>query len=221
MNDAEYGLRKELIATCRRMNTTGINQGTSGNVSARFAAGAKKGLLISPSGVDYDELTPEDIVFMKMDGSYESDLLPSSEWRFHRDILKSRKDVQAVVHAHPTYCTALSMLGNDIPAAHYMIAASGGNTVRCANYETFGTEALSKAALKALKGRTCCLLANHGMIACGVSLRKALWLAVELETLARQYHLALQVGTPQILADDEIAMVVEKFKGYGPRSKAA
>ena len=112
------------------------------------------------------------------------------------------------------------MIGKDIPAAHYMIAASGGNTVRCAGYETFGTEELSKAAIKALKGRTCCLLANHGMIACGVSLRKALWLAVELETLARQYHLALQVGTPQILEDDEIAMVVEKFKGYGPRPKA-
>lgn len=215
MNDAEYALRKEVIATSRRMNTTGINQGTSGNISARF----NKGLLITPSGIDYDEMTPGDIVFMRMDGSYDGDLAPSSEWRFHRDILKSRRDMHAVVHAHPAYCTALSMLGQDIPAVHYMIAAAGGPTVRCAPYATYGTEALSKNAIKALKGRTCCLLGNHGMIACGVSLRKALWLAVELETLARQYHLALQAGTPQVLTDDEIANVVEKFKGYGPRPK--
>jgi L-fuculose-phosphate aldolase len=216
MNDAEIALRKEIIESCRKMNAAGINQGTSGNISVRW----EKGLLVTPSGADYDTMAPEDIVFMRMDGSHVGDLKPSSEWRFHRDILKSRKDVNAVVHAHPTYCTAVAITGRDIPAVHYMIAAAGGPTVRCAPYATFGTEELSKAAVKALKDRMCCLLANHGMIACGVNLKKALWLAVELETLARQYTVSLQLGKLNILPDDEIALVVEKFKSYGPRPKS-
>ncbi|MPZ12624.1 MAG: L-fuculose-phosphate aldolase [Kiloniellaceae bacterium] len=218
MQDAEYALRKEIIDTCRKMNALGINQGTSGNVSARW----EKGMLVTPSGIDYDSIAPDDIVYMKMDGSYDHPLVPSSEWRFHRDILKKRKDVNAVVHAHPTYCTAISMTGRDIPAVHYMIAAAGGPTVRCARYETFGTEELSHNAVKALRGRMCCLLGNHGMIACGVTLKKALWLANELETLARQYTVALQLGAAlNVLPDDEIEVVVEKFKTYGPRPKSS
>lgn len=217
MQDAEYALRKEVIETSRKMNTLGINQGTSGNVSARW----EKGLLVTPSGIDYDTISPDDIIYMKMDGSYDHHLVPSSEWRFHRDILKKRRDVNAVVHAHPTYCTAISMTGRNIPAVHYMIAAAGGPTVRCAPYETFGTESLSHNAVKALRGRMCCLLANHGMIACGATLKKALWLANELETLARQYTVALQLGEPlNVLPDEEIAVVVEKFKTYGPRPKS-
>ncbi len=215
MNDPEYALREEIIACCRHMADMGINQGTSGNISARW----QKGLLLTPSGLDYDAMAPEDIVFMRMDGSHDGALAPSSEWRFHRDILKSRKDVHAVVHAHPIYCTALAIAQRDIPAVHYMIAAAGGPTVRCAAYATFGTEELSKHAVKALENRMACLLANHGMIACGVSLKKALWLAGELETLARQYIISLQLGEPRILPDDEIARVMEKFKTYGPRDK--
>lgn len=216
MRDDEYRLRQEIIETCRKMNALGINQGTSGNVSARW----DEGLLVTPSGIDYDALSPEDIVHLRMDGSCAHPLAPSSEWRFHRDILQSRPEIGAVVHAHPAYCTALSMTGQEIPAVHYMIAAAGGPTVRCAPYRTFGTEALSQAALEALDGRLCCLLANHGMIACGVTLAKALWLAGELETLARQYSIALQLGAPlNVLPDEEIAVVVEKFKSYGPRPK--
>ena len=212
---ADHKLRKEIIATCRGMNASGINQGTSGNVSARW----KDGLLITPSGLPYDQMEVEDIVFMHIDGTYEHELVPSSEWRFHRDIMAARPDVEAIVHAHPTYCTAFAMCGKEIPAAHYMIAAAGGPTVRCGAYATYGTEELSKAALAALEGRTCCLLQNHGMIATGSSLSKALWLAVELETLCRQYAIALTVGKPKILPDDEIARVIEKFKSYGPRPK--
>lgn len=215
MNDAEYALRQEIIACCRRMADLGINQGTSGNISARW----QKGLLLTPSGLDYDAMVPEDIVFMRMDGSHDGDLAPSSEWHFHRDILKSRDDIHAVVHAHPIYCTALAIARRDIPAVHYMIAAAGGPTVRCAPYATFGTEKLSRHAVKALEDRMACLLANHGMIACGVSLKKALWLAGELETLARQYVVSLGLGEPRILSDDEIARVAEKFKTYGPRDK--
>ena len=216
MDNAESALRKEIVGCCRRMGSLGINQGTSGNISARW----KSGLLLTPSGVDYDVMTPDDIVFMRMDGSHDGSLAPSSEWRFHRDILQSRKEFNAVVHAHPIYCTALSISHAEIPAVHYMIAAAGGPTVRCAPYATYGTAELSNNALEALEGRLCCLLANHGMIACGVDLAKAMGLATELETLARQYVVSLQAGTPQILPDDEIERVIEKFKDYGPHWKA-
>ena len=152
-------------------------------------------------------------------GAWEGPLDPSSEWRFHLDILRARPEIGAIVHTHATYCTALAMCRIEIPAAHYMIAASGGPTIRCGGYATYGTKELSEEALKALEGRTCCLLANHGMIATGPTLDKAKWLAVELETLARQYAIALSVGKPVILDDAEIEHVKERFKSYGPRPK--
>jgi len=213
MKKREAAARRAVIETALAMQAAGINQGTSGNVSARF----RDDLLITPSGVPYDRLAPEDIVLLHPDGTYEGDLPPSSEWRIHRDILAARGDVGAVVHAHPTYATTLAIRGMEIPAVHYMIAACGGPTVRCAAYATYGSEELSRNALAALDGRTACLLANHGMIACGPSLDRALWLAVEVETLAQQYVLALLLGGPTILADAEIARVIEKFQDYGPR----
>ncbi len=216
MAETEASLRAGIVATCRSMADQGLNQGTAGNVSARFG----DGLLITPSGLPYEEMTPDDIVPMTMDGRADHALAPSSEWRFHRDILRARPDVQAIVHAHPTYCTAFAMCRKDIPAAHYMIAAAGGPTVRCGGYALFGTEELSQRALEALQDRTCCLLANHGMIATGPTLPKALWLAVELETLCRQYAVALQVGRPHILSEAEVAEAMERFKSYGPRPKA-
>lgn len=195
------------------MGPLGLNQGTSGNISIR----SQDGLLITPSGLPYDVMSPDDIVPMRLDGSHDHPLAPSSEWRFHRDIMAARPEIGAIVHAHPIHATAFAICGQDIPAAHYMIAAAGGPTVRCGAYATFGTPELSQAALDALNGRTCCLLANHGVIATGPTLAKAMWLAVELETLCRQYAVALQIGTPRILPDDEIARVVERFKSYGPR----
>ncbi len=216
MDDAEYALRMEIIATCRSMDRQDINQGTSGNISVRW----RDGLLITPSGLVYDTMAADDIVFLAMDGTPTGPHKPSSEWRFHRDILAERQDLGAVVHAHPPYCTAIAITGEDIPAVHYMIAAAGGSTVRCAPYATFGTDELSNNALQALQGRLCCLLANHGSIACGTTLGKAFWLADELETLARQYYLSRQFGKPVVLSDDEIERVIEKFKSYGPRLKA-
>lgn len=211
----ERSLRQEIISACLRMESSGLNQGTSGNISVRW----RDGLLITPSGLPYDEMEPEDIVYLQMDGSFEGPLRPSSEWRFHRDIIEARPEVNAVVHAHPTYCTILAIQGREIPAIHYMIAAAGGSTIRCAPYATFGTEELSHSALAALEGRSACLLANHGMIATGPSLKKALWLAVEVETLAQQYVGSLQIGEPRILPDEEIQRVLEKFRDYGPRRK--
>jgi L-fuculose-phosphate aldolase len=129
--------------------------------------------------------------------------------------LKARPDVEAVVNAHPTYCTALAIMGMEIPPVHYMIACAGGDTIRCAPYATFGTQELSEHAVRALEGRLACLLAHHGMIAVGPSLAKAMWLAVEVETLARQYHAALQIGKPPLLSREEIEKVRVRMAGYG------
>jgi L-fuculose-phosphate aldolase len=212
----EYDHRREIIANCLKMNSSGLNQGTSGNLSVRWA----DGMLVTPSGIAYDALQPEDIVYMNLDGSYDHPLAASSEWRFHRDIYVAKAEVGAVVHAHPTHCTALAIRGMEIPAVHYMIACAGGPNIRCAGYHTYGTAELSRAAIEAMRDRSCCLLANHGMIATGANLAKAMWLAIEMETLARQYIMALQLGGPNLLPDDEIARVVAKFKNYGLKEKA-
>ena len=203
--------RQAIIDACRQMNALGINQGTSGNISVRDG----DGLLITPTSVPYEEMTAEQIVLMDMDGSFAPGQRPSSEWRFHLDILRSRNEVEAVVHAHPTYCTILSIMGLEIPPIHYMIAAAGGESIRCAPYATYGTPELSHHAVKALEGRLACLLGHHGMIAIGQSLAKALWLAVEVETLARQYHGCLQIGQPPLLSREEIERVRNKMTGYG------
>src|ERR671922_2578373 len=220
MNKEELELRKGIIAACRAMNSLGVNQGTSGNISARY----RNVMLITPSGVPYEDLKPADIATMPIDGEYGSwkgPLNPSSEWRFHLDIMRSRPEVGSVVHTHSTYATTLAICGKEIPAIHYMIAAAGGPTIRVAPYATYGTKELSENALRALDGRTCCLLANPGMIATGANLKRAMWLAVELETLSKQYYLALQLGGAPTLSDAEIGHVVEKFKSYGQRPKAA
>ncbi|MDA9432402.1 fuculose phosphate aldolase [Bradyrhizobium sp. CCBAU 51627] len=211
MTGDELGKRQAIIDACRRMNALGINQGTSGNISVRFG----NGLLITPTSVPYDTMTPDQIVFMGLDGSHAADQKPSSEWRFHLDILKARADIGAVVHAHPTYCTILAIMGVEIPPVHYMIAAAGGDSIRCAPYATFGTAELSEHAVRALEGRLACLLDHHGMIAVGKTLDKAMWLAVEVETLARQYHGCLQIGKPPLLSSAEIERVRQRMAGYG------
>jgi L-fuculose-phosphate aldolase len=208
-------LRAEIIAIARRMNDLGINQGKSGNVSHRIPGG----LLVTPTGMDYGSLKPADIVAMEFDGRHRGSRLPSSEWRFHRDILAARPEANAVVHTHAMFATTLACLGREIPPFHYMIAVAGGDTIRCAPYATFGTAALSRHAVAALKGRKVCLLANHGMIAIGASLKAALALAVEVETLAAMYWRALQVGKPKLLVRAEMARVIEKFKTYGQQRR--
>ena len=204
-------LREQMIATARRMNTSGLNQGTSGNLSQRV----EDGFLLTPTGMDYDVLEPEDIVLMRMDGSHEGRRAPSSEWRFHRDVLASRPEVGAVLHAHAMFCTTLACLHRGIPSFHYMVTKAGGADIRCAPYATFGTEELSRHAVEALEGRKACLLANHGMLALGRDLEGAFKLAIEVETLAAMYWRALQVGEPVLLDAAEMAVVLEKFKTYG------
>jgi L-fuculose-phosphate aldolase len=210
-------LRRKIVATCRRMNALGINQGTSGNVSARHAGG----FLITPSGVPYERMTPGMIVAMDLEGRARGGLLPSSEWRMHADIYRSRPEAGAVVHCHSSYATALACLGLKIPAFHYMVAVAGGDSIRCAQYATFGTQALSDAMLQALAGRRACLLAQHGQIAFGADLDAALALAVEVETLAKQYWIARQIGEPKIVDAAEMERVLEKFRRYGQQQTKA
>ena len=207
----ELALRKKIIATALEMNARGLNRGKSGNVSARF----DDGFLVTPTGMAYESTQPVDIVAMTQDGTARGPRSPSSEWRFHRDIYAARREVSAIVHAHSSFATSIACLGRDIPPFHYMIAVAGGRDIRCAAYATFGTQKLSDQALLALEGRTACLLANHGMIAVGASLTAALALAVEVEALAEQYWRALQIGTPNLLSDAEMEIVLEKFRSYG------
>lgn len=208
-------LRRAMIAAARRMNELGINQGTSGNLSVRWG----DGFLVTPSGMEYDGLKPSDIVAMDMAGRVKGARKPSSEWRIHRDILASRPDAGAVLHAHPPYATTLACLGRGIPAFHYMVAMAGGDSIRCAPYATFGTEELSRVALKALRGRRACLMANHGMVVFGRDIPHALRIALEVETLAGQYWRALQIGRPRLLSKAEMKRNVEKFKTYGVQPK--
>ena len=207
----EAALRRSVIDACLRMNAQGLNQGTSGNVSAR----AEGGMLVTPSGVPYEEMEPEQIVLVDEGGEWSGDWRPSSEWRMHHDIYRSRPEARAVVHVHSTHATALSCLRRGIPAFHYMVAVAGGHDLRCADYATFGTQALSDAMLTALEGRRACLLANHGQIAFGPSVARALWLANEVETLARQLAVATALGEPVILPAEEMDEVIERFRDYG------
>jgi L-fuculose-phosphate aldolase len=216
MADTELQLRKTIIDKCRWMNAAGLNQGTSGNISARHG----NTMLISPSATPYDALTPEMIAAMPIDreyGSWTGPLKPSTEWRFHLDIMKARPEVGGIVHTHATYSTVLAIARKEIPACHYMMAAFGGMNIRVADYARFGTKELSGHVLKALENRTACLLANHGMIAIGSSLDRAMWLAVELETIARQYYLALAIGGPVLLSEADIKEAAEAFGSYGMR----
>lgn len=198
------------------MNGLGINKGTAGNISVRHG----DGFLISPTGIAYDKLQPEHVVQMNWNAAFEGDVLPSSEWRFHRDILRARSDLNAVVHTHSTNATSVAILNKDIPAVHYAIAAAGGPTIRCAPYEIFGSQELADRIIVAMEGRRACLLAHHGVIAAHVSIARALALAVTVEELATHYLNCLPMGEPPVLSDAQIAEVVEKFKTYGQQSAA-
>jgi L-fuculose-phosphate aldolase len=204
--------RAAVIATCRELARTGLTPGTSGNVSRRRDASH---FLISPTGMAYEALETDDIPLVGLDGRWYGRRRPSSEWRFHRDIFQCRGDVGAIVHTHSRHATALACTGRGIPAFHYMVARAGGPDIRCAPYQTFGTQALSEAAVQALDGRNACLLANHGVIAVGTNLHKALALAAEVEELAAQYCVALALGEVRILDPPEMNRVLEKFRTYG------
>lgn len=210
--------REALILAARSMAGLGINQGTAGNLSLRV----EEGMLITPSAIPYDEMTPEMVALMTLDGEYgawEGPRRPSSEWRFHLDIMRARPEIGGIVHTHAPYATAVAMTRKDIPPCHYMVTRFGGGDVRCAPYALFGTAALSQAALMALEGRSACLLANHGFIATGKDLAAAMGAAVELEALAKQYVLSTAAGGPVLLTEADITAALNQFAtAYGPNT---
>lgn len=213
----EADLREQVVAAANRLVALRLNVGAAGNVSVRLDA---QRILITPSGIPPEKMSAASIATLRLDGTVEGDQRPSSEWRMHLDILNARPDMAALVHTHAPFCTTLAVHGRDIPPFHYMIAVLGGKDVRCAPYATFGTQELSDAALVALEGRNACLLAHHGMIALGRDLDHGVAMAVELENLAENYWRALQIGSPPLLSDDEMARVVETFRtSYGPNAK--
>jgi L-fuculose-phosphate aldolase len=205
-------LRQAVIATCRQLVQRGLAYGTSGNVSVRRN---DRHFFVSPTGMRYEALEPDDIPLMDDGGRWFGRRRPTSEWRFHRDIFAFRKDVAAIVHTHSPKATSLACTGRGIPSFHYMVAVAGGADIRCAPYHTFGTQELSDATVAALDGRKACLLANHGVIAVGADLPAALALAGEVEYLAAQYCTALTVGDVCLLEETEMRRVIEKFRTYG------
>ncbi|MGB7815945.1 MAG: class II aldolase/adducin family protein [Methylotenera sp.] len=204
--------REQLLRVSQQLIEQGLNKNTAGNVGVRSG----EGFLVTPSGMSVEKMTPASMVQMAFDGSYEKNKIPSSEWRFHCDILKNRPEINAVIHTHSMFATTLACLHKDIPPFHYMIAVTGADTIRCAPYALFGTQVLSDHALAALYHSKACLLANHGMIALGRDLDDALAVTVEVENLCEQYWRILQINpNPPLLTEQEMREVFQQFKGYG------
>ena len=212
-------LRQQLVAVARRLNGSGLNQGTSGNLSVRIDGG----LLVTPSSLPYEQMTAGDLVALDLSGQplQAGQRRPSSEWRLHADVLASRPEARAVLHCHPVHATALACHDRPIPAFHYMVAVAGGDDIRCAPYATFGTAALSAHVVRALAERQACLMARHGLVTLGSDLEAALRVAVEVETLARMYLQALQLGEPPLLSREQMEAVHAQFKGlhYGQKDQ--
>ena len=211
MNESERSVRQQVIDTCCRLEALGLNQGTSGNVSVR----TDEGFLMTASGIVYEKMKPAHVVDMDLEGNYRGDYLPSTEWRMHMDIFRKRPEAKAIVHVHSIYATAFACLRREVPAFHYMIGVTGGTSLRVSDYAEFGTQELSDTMLKAMEGRTACLLANHGQICFGPTLAKALWLAGEIESLCKMYWAACLAGKPVVLDETQMVSVLKRFKSYG------
>lgn len=214
---SEDKARRAVIATALAMSRSGLSPGRSGNVSVRF----DKGMLITPTGMAYEELRPRDIVYVNDRGEVpaKKSRKPSSEWRFHLAAYHARPDMGAVVHTHSMHATVLACAHKEIPAFHYMVAIAGGKDIPVVPYDTFGTQELARQVAKGLFQRDACLMANHGQIAMGKTLEKALELAHEVETLAEQYYRVLTLGKPYLLADEEMERVLKRFKSYGQNAQ--
>ena len=215
----ETRIRTDILATCRELDAGGLNRGASGNVSARMG----DRMLITPSAVAYTDLDPDMIAVMPLDaedGAWTGPMKPSSEWRFHRDLLRARPDIGAVVHTHAAFSTILAIARKPIPPIHYMMAAFGGADIPVADYACYGTAALSQAILSVMGDRNGCLMANHGMLTVGPDLTRATWLAFELEALAHQYVHLLQIGGGHLLRDADIAEAATGFASYGVQSRS-
>lgn len=208
-------LREAAVAAVRKLDALGMNRGSTGNLSLRVG----EGMLITPTGMGADDLRPQDLVWLGWDGTLRGDWQPSSEWHFHQAIYRARPDLQAVLHTHSTHAAALACLRRELPAFHYMVAVAGGDSVPCVPYELFGTEALSQAVAGAFVDRDACLMANHGLVAAGPTLGKAMKVLQEIESLCEVYLKALAVGEPAVLSREQMAAVIGKFAGYGKTAR--
>ena len=212
--------KEEVIKFAQKLNSTNLSPLRSGNVSLRVIQSNVEGFLLTPSGIKYETLKPEDIVFLALKEKYDnlkmfnSSLNPSSEWRFHQDIYIEKPKAKAIVHAHSLHATAVSAFGKAIPAFHYMVALAGGDDIKCSEYATFGTTDLSKNIINALDKRKACLMSNHGQVAFGVNLKQAFELAEEVENICHQYIIALKIGKPKILSSAEMNKILDKIKHY-------
>ena len=212
--------KKEVIEYAKKLNTENLSPLRSGNISVRGNKDGIDGFFITPSGIKYDDLTTESIVFLEFNENNnlkkisDKTINPSSEWRFHQDIYIEKKDAQAIVHAHSANAAAVSAHGKNIPAFHYMVALAGGNNIKCAEYATFGTKELSQNIIKALEERKACLMSNHGQVAFGKSLSEAFELAEEIENICHQYINTIKLGKPKILSDEEMKKILDKTKNY-------
>jgi L-fuculose-phosphate aldolase len=213
----EEEARRDVLDTAKAMSRQGLSPGRSGNVSRRFG----DGMVITPSGMAYDEILPEDIVFVGPDGDLRpGERRPSSEWRFHLAVYAARSDIAGIVHTHSMHATVLASARHAIPAFHYMVAIAGGSDIPLVPYATFGTEALSRHVVRGLRKRDACLMANHGQITVGRTARTALELACEVEILAEQYWKVLAIGKPKLLDNEEMERVIALFKSYGQNAQA-
>lgn len=211
--------RKEIVEYGKKLVTSNLTKGTGGNLSVFDRENGY--MAITPSGIDFFEIQPEDIVIMDLQGNIvEGDRLPSSEWEMHLLQYKERTDLDAVIHAHTTYATVLACLRWELPATHYMIAVAGKN-VRCAEYATYGSHELAVNATKAMKDRRAVILANHGILAGANDLLNAFNIIEEIEYCSQIYYMAKSIGEPVVLPDEEMTLMAEKFKTYGQRTKKA
>lgn len=214
-NDTD--LCQQAVAAIARLDALGMNRGSTGNLSLRFGAG----MWITPTGMGADELRPQDLVWLGWDGTLRGDWQPSSEWQFHRAIYTARPDLGAIVHTHSVHATALACLRRELPSFHYMVAVAGGDSVPCVPYHLYGTEALSAAVAQAMLDRDACLMANHGLVAAGATLQRAMKVVQEIESLCGVYLQALAVGEPVLLSSDEMAAVIQRFRSYGRSASTA
>lgn len=214
----ENELRADLVARAKEMDASGLNRGASGNLSVRCG----DRMLITPSAVPYPQLTADMIAALPLDGEYgvwEGPLKPSTEWRFHLDLMRARPDIGAVVHTHAPWCTVLAIARKPIPAVHYMMAAFGGTEIPVCDYACYGTAELSAHVVKTMEGRAGCLMANHGMLTVAGTLSRACWLAHEMEALAHQHYHSLLIGGGHVLTDAQIADAAKGFASYGVQDR--
>lgn len=220
MSGDETPVRDQMVAAVRRLDALGMNRGSTGNLSQRWAHAGQLGMLITPTGMGADDLQPADLVWLGDDGALHGAWQPSSEWHFHQAVYRARPDLHAVVHTHSVHATALACLRRGLPAFHYMVAVAGGDSVPLTPYFTFGSEALSNAVADAMRERDACLMSNHGLVAAGATLARAMKVAQEIESLCEVYLKALAVGEPALLGAVEMAEVLDKFSHYGRSARA-